>query len=221
MHRDYRPRTRRKRVDIEREDARGGARCCEILLLFVSPSAVASYTYFLLAGLSYGARKHTQIRAQLPAGSGKSYRAFILRAPWLDVPDLEYRVKSLLRQLRIRISPVRTPSGGFSARCPPGCYFGSPESDFHFDGFLRISMGTSRTRRKFARCGPRESRGRVSRAARSKIHQSIAKKFTRPLMGALSRTWTRTIWNCEIRITDRYTHTHTHVYREGGRGRFR
>ncbi|KYN21536.1 hypothetical protein ALC57_06150 [Trachymyrmex cornetzi] len=34
------------------------------------------------------------------------------------------------------------PSGGFSARCPPSCYFGSPESDFlHFDEFLRISMG--------------------------------------------------------------------------------
>lgn len=27
----------------------------------------------------------------------------------LGAPDLEYRVKSLLRQLRIRISPVRTP----------------------------------------------------------------------------------------------------------------
>lgn len=63
-----------------------------------------------------------------------------------------YRVKSLLHQLRIRISPVRTPfrrrdprTSGFSARCSrPGCYFGSgsyPESDFHLDGFPRISIG--------------------------------------------------------------------------------
>ncbi|EZA60587.1 hypothetical protein X777_14613, partial [Ooceraea biroi] len=40
--------------------------------------------------------------------------------------------------------------GGFSARCPPSCYFGSPESDFHFDGYPRISMGTSRAERNVA-----------------------------------------------------------------------
>lgn len=73
------------------------------------PASVASYTYFLLAGLSYGARKHTQIRAQLPLAAGSHTERLFYERPVLGAPDPEYRVKSLLRQLRIRISPIRTP----------------------------------------------------------------------------------------------------------------
>lgn len=139
------------------------------------PASIASYTYFLLAGLSYGARKHTGAdTGAITAGSGKSYRAFILRAPHTRCPGP--RISSEIASTSITNSHLARPdavppSGGFSARCPPGCYFGSPESDFHFDGFLRISIGTSRTRRKFAHCGPRKSRRRVSRAERFEMHQ--------------------------------------------------
>lgn len=115
-------------------------------------SAITCYTCSLLAGLSYGARKHADTDA-ITAGQRKVIPSVHFTSVALGVHlspgPLEYRVKSLLRQLRIRVSPV-PPSGGFTARCPPGCYFGSSETDFHFNGFLRISMGTCCTWRKLA-----------------------------------------------------------------------
>lgn len=68
--------------------------------------SITSYTYFLLAGLSYGARKHTQIRTQLPPEQREVISSVYFTSGALGAADLEYRVKSLLRQLRIRISPA-------------------------------------------------------------------------------------------------------------------
>lgn len=63
----------------------------------------------LLAGLSYGARKHADTDA-ITAGQRKVIPSVYFTSFALSVPGpLEYRVKSLLRQLRIRISPVRAP----------------------------------------------------------------------------------------------------------------
>lgn len=134
----------------------------------------SSYTYLLLAGLSYGARKHTQIRAQLPHWQWEVIPSvyFMSAVPRRPGPRISSEIASTsITNSHLARPDVVPPSGGFSARCPPSCYFGSPESDFHFGGFLRISMGTSRTRRKFAHCGPRKSRRRVSRAERSEMHQ--------------------------------------------------
>lgn len=126
------------------------------------PDLLLPTTYFSFAGLSYEGRKHTQIRAQLPLAAGSHTTRLFYERPYSTDPGP--RISSEIASTSITNSHLARPGavppgGGFSARCPPGCYFGSPESDFHFDGFLRISMGTSRTRRKFAHCGPRKSRG--------------------------------------------------------------
>ncbi|TGZ32161.1 hypothetical protein DBV15_01120 [Temnothorax longispinosus] len=77
--------------------------------IFAAPARIGRMLVHINARDACILERTQQHTGAITAGSGKSYQAFILRAPVLGVPDLEYRVKSLLRQLRIRISPVRTP----------------------------------------------------------------------------------------------------------------
>lgn len=161
MRHDYHPRARARARHDDRSIAylrrrRGKKhlqRCCAMLcakslfLFLLSLSLSLSFPLLLLPtrtfcsrGLSYGARKHTQIRTQLPPGQREVISSVYFTSGALGAADLEYRVKSLLRQLRIRISPApgrrSGKRGGFSARCVrPGCYISpSPESDFHHGG---------------------------------------------------------------------------------------
>ncbi|KYN35766.1 hypothetical protein ALC56_09879, partial [Trachymyrmex septentrionalis] len=87
-------------------------------------------------------RKHTQIRAQLPLAAGShTKRLFYERRTQRPGPRISSEIASTsITNSHLARPDAVPPSGGFSARCPPSCYFGSPESDFHFDEFLRISM---------------------------------------------------------------------------------
>lgn len=154
----------------------------EILLPTSSflPLLLLPTTYFPLAGLSYEGRKHTQIRAQLPLAAGSHTKPFILRAAYSTprTSNIEWNRFYVNYEFASRPSGRRSAKRRIPSTLSARLLFRQSRKwlplrrvPAHFNGY---------SQRKFVHCGPRNSRGRISRAERSKIYQFIGNKLTRP-----------------------------------------
>ncbi|KYN04350.1 hypothetical protein ALC62_05116 [Cyphomyrmex costatus] len=123
------------------ENFRGPARIGRMLAHINARDATRRGAY-ILARMQQ--RYLSTIRAQLPLAAGShTKRLFYERRTQRPGPRISSEIASTsITNSHLARPDAVPPSGGFSARCPPSCYFGSPESDFHFDGFLRISIDT-------------------------------------------------------------------------------